>query len=329
MPACTKVVLFTEVNSKLGSPFLRVLSAHPLIDLEAVVTSPEDALCSYFISDKTQVNVETEAKALGVTVKRPRRVSAPEVAESLAQLNPDYFIVANFQQLLKPTLLAVPRVAAINFHPSPLPRYAGLAPFYWMVRHGERQTAVSVIKMDDGIDTGPIIMQRHLATTGYETSLELRTRQENENILMLLDLIPTLVDGSFTYVPQDLSKRTYFGRPTAEDYLLDFREDAITILKKIRAGYRHPGSHFFLEDGTRVVVLSAALANQLEMHLQPTPGQIIHTRESTFISAADAWLRLLTVEVDGIETPASAIEIPGISLATTPTPVAETPALSV
>ncbi|PQQ37013.1 hypothetical protein C6H68_15990 [Photorhabdus luminescens] len=125
-----KVVLFSEINSKLGSPFLRVLSAHPLIKLIAVVTSPENVLCSYFVNDDTTVDIEIEAKALGIKVLRPVRVSAPGVADELAKLEPDYLIVANFQQLLSPELLAVPRIAAINFHPSPLPHYAGLAPFF-------------------------------------------------------------------------------------------------------------------------------------------------------------------------------------------------------
>ncbi|CAH2801047.1 MAG: Methionyl-tRNA formyltransferase related protein [uncultured Caballeronia sp.] len=157
-----KVVLFTEVNSKLGSPFLRVLSAHPLIDLVAVVTSPNEVVCNYFVNDEKQVDVETESQALGIDVLRPRRVGDPEVAGALKRMEPDYFIVANFQQLLRSELLSIPRIAAINFHPSPLPRYAGLAPFFWIVRNGDRRSAISVIKMDEGLDTRVSIPDRSL-----------------------------------------------------------------------------------------------------------------------------------------------------------------------
>lgn len=311
-----KIVLFTEVNSKLGSPFLRVLSAHPLIELAAVVTSPKDAraLCAYFINDEKQIDIEAEAKALGINVVRPRRVSSPEVIRMLTEIQPDYFIVANFQQLLSPALLAVPAIAAINFHPSPLPRYAGLAPFYWIVRNGERQSSISAIKMDEGLDTGPIVMQRQIQLREQETGLSLRTFQEEQNVLMLLDLIPSLASGSFACVPQDLSRRTYFGRPTSDDYLLDFRHSARHVLNQIRAGYRHPGAHFFLENGRRIVILTAALADDQGLGKPDVAGAIVHTSGGTFIAAMDDWLRLLTVEVQGVETPVSAVDLPGTFL---------------
>ncbi|KER05055.1 hypothetical protein LGZ99_09760 [Photorhabdus temperata] len=307
-----KVVLFSEINSKLGSPFLRVLSAHPLIKLIAVVTSPENVLCSYFVNDDTKVDIEIEAKALGIKVLRPVRVNAPGVAGELAKLEPDYLIVANFQQLLSSELLAIPRIAAINFHPAPLPCYAGLAPFFWMVRNGERQSAISVIKMDEGLDTGPIIMQRQIPLTSQETSISLRTFQEKQNVLMLLDLIPLLATGAFTCVPQDLSKRTYYGRPQEQDYLLDFSLDAKTLQCHIRAGYRHPGAHFFLPDGTKVVVLSATVPHGTDIGVPDFPGCIVQTAASIFIATADGWLQLLTIDVNGVESPVTPTSIPEI-----------------
>lgn len=311
-----KIVLFTEINSKLGSPFLRVLSAHPLVELKAVVTSPKDVLCNYFVNDTTQVDVETEAEALGVMVLRPDRVNAPEVIDALTDIGPDYLIVANFQQLLKSRLLATAGIAAINFHPSPLPRNAGLAPFYWIIRNGDRQSSISVIKMDEGLDTGPIIMQRQIPLREGETSLSLRTLQEEQNILMLLELIPLLASGSFTCMPQDLKQRTYFGLPAEDDYFLDFSLSAKSVLNQIRAGYRYPGSYFFLEDGTRVVVLTAALATDHPMQGPGIPGGVVHTSRGTFISTADGWLQLLTVDVQGVEAPVSAINLPGMVLDT-------------
>ncbi|CAH2810113.1 MAG: Methionyl-tRNA formyltransferase related protein [uncultured Caballeronia sp.] len=316
-----KVVLFTEVNSKLGSPFLRVLSAHPLIDLVAVVTSPNEVVCHYFVNDEKQVDVEIESQALGIDVLRPRRVGDPEVAGALKRMEPDYFIVANFQQLLRSELLFIPR--AINFHPSPLPRYAGLAPFFWIVCNGDRRSAISVIKMDEGLDTGPIIMQRQFRLTEHETSLSLRTFQEKQNVLMLLDLIPSLASGSFTCVPQDLGNRTYYGRPTESELsaLLDFGQSAHVVLNHVRAGYRHPGAHFFLEDGTRVVVLSATLVSDCSLRKPQLPGRILRRDDKTYVAAADHWLQLLTVEVQGVEAPVAALDLPDTCLETSEIPV--------
>ncbi|MCW5235627.1 methionyl-tRNA formyltransferase [Verminephrobacter eiseniae] len=314
MPDRSRVVLFTEVNSKLGSPFLRVLSAHPLINLVAVVTSPAHKVCSYFVNDATKVNIEAEARALGIEVHRPSTVSDAAHISQISESKPDYFFVANFQQKLTADLLAVPRIAAINFHPSPLPRYAGLAPFYWMVRNGERLSAISVIKMDEGLDTGPIIMQRQFSLSGNETSIELRTFQEKQNVLMLLELIPKLAGGAFSCVPQDLSKRTYCGRPAEQDYLLNFSDEMAGVLRQIRAGYRHPGAHFFLEDRTRIVVLSAKSVIPAGLKAPDTPGRMViaHGSDAIFISALDGWIQLLTVEIDGKEVSVTPVNLPGV-----------------
>jgi methionyl-tRNA formyltransferase len=282
-----------------------VLAGHPQVDLVAVVTSPEHMKCSYFVHDRIQVDVAAEANALGVGVLRPARVGAPEVMEALVPLDPDYFIVGNFQQRLGAELLAVPRVAAINFHPAPLPRYAGLAPFYWIVRNGERRTAISAIKMDEGLDTGHLILQRDLLLTGRETALELRTRQEQENVLMLLDLIPRLANGSFTCAPQDLSQRSYFGRPFESDFLLDFNQDARTIQRHVRAGYRHPGAYFHLPDQTKVIVLSTTGVDPRRLREPRIPGELARLGEQLFVAAANGWLEILSLEIEGKETAAA------------------------
>ncbi len=199
----------------------------------------------------------------------------------------------------------------INFHPSPLPHYASLAPFYWIIRNGERQSAISVIKMDKGLDTGAIIMQRPILLTGKETSIELRTHQEQQNVLMLIDLIPLLVSGTFSYVPQDTHDRSYFGRPKAEDYLLDFTLSSREIEQHVRAAYRYPGAYFYQEDGTKFVVLSVAISsNHLGMGV---PEEIKHIDERIYIAAKDEWLELITIEVDGKEVSASVLTLPDMS----------------
>lgn len=257
-----RVVLFTEINSKLGAPFLRVLSAHPMVNLVTVITSPVDAVCDYFVHDKCVVNVETESLAMGIPVLRPKKIRSEETINALRALDTDYFIVANFQQLLTKELLKIPKIMPLNFHPSPLPKYAGLAPFYWMIRNGETQSAISVIKMDVGLDTGDIIMQRPVGLTGRESSIELRTRQEEQNVLMLIELIPMLVTGNFSHAPQNTESRTYFGRPKPEDYELNFNLEAHVLERHIRAAYRNPGASLLLPDGSKVIVLSSRVTQE-------------------------------------------------------------------
>ncbi|WP_219728357.1 methionyl-tRNA formyltransferase [Streptomyces cahuitamycinicus] len=300
-----RVVLFSEINSKLGAPFLDMLHGHPLVDLAAVVTSPVGRLCGYFTSDADQVDLEQQAKALGVPVLRPTNVNDPEFVSGIGQLAPDYLVVGNFQRILKEELLATPKVTCVNFHPSPLPRYAGLAPFYWMVRNGETDGAVTAIEMAAGLDTGAILAQHETPLTGRETALELRTIQERANVLMLLDLIPQLASRSFRRIPQDPSERTYFTRPSQDDYRLDFAHSAHKVACHIRAGYRHPGAFAETPSGQRVTILSAddtAPAGEL-----PAPaGTVRRLDHGLFVACRDKWLRLLTVEFGGNEVPAQA-----------------------
>ncbi|WMX44089.1 methionyl-tRNA formyltransferase [Streptomyces roseicoloratus] len=300
-----RVVLFSEVNSKLGSPFLSMLHGHPQVDLAAVVTSPQGKRCSYFTDDPEQVDLVTQGAALGVPVLRPSSVNRPAFVEELEGYGADYFVVANFQQILRERLLSVPRVTAVNFHPSPLPAFAGLSPFYWMIREGATESAVSAIEMAPVLDSGDLIMQHQVPLTGNETAIELRTAQERANVLMLLELIPQLVDRSYRPIPQDPSRRSYFGRPSDADLRLDFRSPAAVVARHVRAGYRSPGAWTADEAGRRVRILSADPAPADAPGRPPVPGLVVHGAAGRiFAGCADGWLEVLTTECDGRETAA-------------------------
>ncbi|MEV7441927.1 formyltransferase family protein [Streptomyces sp. NPDC091204] len=308
-----RVVLFTEVNSKLGSPFLSILHGHPNVELAALVTSPPGKLCAYFTEDEEAVDVADQARALGVRVLRPRSVNDPDAVEALAALEADYFLVGNFQQLLKAPLLALPRRTAVNFHPSPLPEFAGLAPFYWMVREGAAESSVSAIEMGVELDDGDLLMQHHIPLSGRETGLELRTMQERANVLMLLDLIPHLVEGTLERTPQDLSRRSYYGRPRDEHYRLDFGLPAAVVERHVRAAHRHPGAWFTAPGGQRIRLLSAAYGEGggPAPGEQP-PGTLVRHGGGLYVACADGeWLRLVTVECGGREV---AVDDPALAL---------------
>lgn len=298
-----RIVLFSEVNSKLGAPFLWLLADDPRVALLGLTTSPDGIQCSYFVDDPEQVDLIAQAQQLGIPVFRPRDVNNTAFVTTLRRLRPDYFIIGNYQQILKPRLLAVPTETSINFHPSPLPKYAGLAPFFWMAKNGETESGVTAIKITPGIDDGPIIMQRRIQLEGDETALSIRCSHERENVDMLRQLIPQLVDRSYRSVPQDLSQRSYFSRPRQRDYLIDFERSVEEALRTIRAGYRHPGAYAVSKDGRKTVILSARAAQPSQL---PTsiPGHVQHTQKGVFVSARDGWLQVVTVEREGQEAPA-------------------------
>lgn len=122
------------------------------------------------------VDLAAQADAASVPLLRPQSVNSSDTVVALKELDPDYLLIANFQQILCEPVLVVPRRAVVNFHPGPLPRYAGLAPFFWMARNGERDAGVTALITMPGIDDGPILAQRPVALTGTEAVGEIRDR---------------------------------------------------------------------------------------------------------------------------------------------------------
>lgn len=212
----TRVVLFTETNSLFGAPLFRRLLEHPDVDLTGLVVREEGRLCDYYLDDDQQVDLAEEGERHGVPVLRPRDLESPDVLAELRALEPDFFLVGNYQKLLRTPVLQLPRVDTINFHPSPLPKYAGLAPFYWMAAAGETDGGVSAIRMNEALDDGPIVAQQLLRLSGDEPEREIRDRHFEASWRLFDLVLPTLVDRSYRTVEQNTQERTYFGRPPRE-----------------------------------------------------------------------------------------------------------------
>ncbi|MEU5300132.1 methionyl-tRNA formyltransferase [Streptomyces noursei] len=295
-----RVVLFSEVNSKLGAPFLSILAEHPLVRLVGVVTSPPGKLCPYFLGEEDQVDLEKQAGERGVPLFRPTKVNDPGLIRELAALAPDYFLTGNYQQILKPDLLAVPAVTSINFHPSPLPRYAGWAPFFWTVREGELDSGVTAIEMTPQIDGGPIVMQKRIRLAGNETALEVRESHTIANVALLRQLLPRLIARDYPTSPQDPALRSYFSKPGDRDYWLDFGRSSETILRTVRAGYRSPGAYVRTDRGEQLTVLTAEDAGR-KFPAPDAPGALRIESGALYAASADGWLRLWSLDVHGAE----------------------------
>lgn len=125
MGEMTRMVLFTETNSVFGSYFLTRLARHDDVILAAVVLREPGALCDYYLDEPEPLDLAKDAAELDVHTLRPAHINTDEFITAIGGLAPDYFIVANYQLRLGQRLLAVPSYDALNFHPSPLPRYAG------------------------------------------------------------------------------------------------------------------------------------------------------------------------------------------------------------
>jgi methionyl-tRNA formyltransferase len=191
---------------------------------------------------------------------QPKRVSEPAVIEQLANLKPDLIIVVAYGQILSQDLLDVPSVGSLNLHASLLPRWRGAAPIQAAILHGDGQTGVTIMEMDAGLDTGPILSQAEIAIEPSETGASLSDKLAPLGAKLLMETLPGYAEGSVLSTPQDETLATIAPMLQKTDGILDFGRTAIELERKIRAFRPWPGTYLTWND-RRLAVRSAHCAS--------------------------------------------------------------------
>ena len=174
------------------------------------------------------------AVALGLTVWQPERVREPHFIEQLRASEPELIVVAAFGQILPPAVLAVPPRGCINVHPSLLPRYRGAAPINWAIIRGETKTGVTTYFMDEGMDTGAILLAREVEIKAAETAEDLGARLAGVGAEMLIETIQGIKQGGLHARPQDEQEVSYAPLLKKQDGLIRWEEEADQIRNQIR-----------------------------------------------------------------------------------------------
>lgn len=180
------------------------------------------------------------ALRLGVPVFQPEKVRASETRLVLQNLKPELIVVVAYGRILPWELLAIPPRGCLNVHMSLLPRYRGAAPVQWALARGERETGVTTMLMEEGLDTGPILLQRRVSIESAETAVELSDRLSAAGAALLVETLEQL--DSITPVPQDSTEATYAPVLTREDGQVDWTLDASSIVNRSRGFHPWPGT---------------------------------------------------------------------------------------
>jgi methionyl-tRNA formyltransferase len=186
--------------------------------------------------------VKNLAESLGLPVIQPRRLKEPEAMRQLHDWEPDLIVVAAFGQILKPELLDLPRFGCINVHASLLPRWRGAAPIQAAILHGDHQSGVTIMRMDPGLDTGPILSQRTTAINPQDTAESLGNRLAQIGAELLIETLPAYISGKAKPQPQDDNLATYAPMLKKEAGRLDFHQPAEILARKVRAFNPWPGA---------------------------------------------------------------------------------------
>jgi methionyl-tRNA formyltransferase len=224
-----------------GTPAFALPTLHALLarhTVVAVVTQPDRPAGR---GQRLQASpVKELALAHGLPVLQPERVREPGWAERLRDYTPEVAVVIAFGQILPRPVLDVPARGSINVHASLLPRYRGAAPIAWAIIRGERETGITTFRMDEGMDTGPMLLQRAVAIGPDETAGELAGRLAELGAEVLLETLAGL--DHITPVAQDHGAATLAPRLRKEDGVLDWTRPAAELAARIRGLNPWPGA---------------------------------------------------------------------------------------
>lgn len=187
--------------------------------------------------------VKVVAQTLGIPIIQPEKLREPDAQETLRAWAPDLIVVAAFGQILRKSVLELPRFGCINVHASLLPRWRGAAPIQAAILHGDPQTGATIMVMDPGVDTGAMLAQQPLDILPDDTAGSLGERLSEAGAELLVQTLPAYLNGSLYPRPQDDSAVTYAPMLNKEDGLLDFSQPAVALERRVRACTPWPGAY--------------------------------------------------------------------------------------
>lgn len=255
-------------------PTLRALSQ--TYDVVGVVTQPDRAAGRG--RERKAPRVKTLALELGIPVMQPEKLRQPEAMEQLRAWVPDLIVVAAFGQILRNDVLELPRFGCINVHASLLPRWRGAAPINAAILAGDEETGATIMKMDVGLDTGPMLSKRSIRLTRDDTAGSVFEKLSTLGADLLIETLPDYLSGKLQPVPQPEEGMTYAPMLKKEDGKLDFTHDVNELERRVRAFNPWPGA-FMDFDGAflkihraRVEAGDASEGQRLVVQDQPAIG---------------------------------------------------------
>ncbi len=283
----------------MGTPLFSVPTLEYLIhseyEIAAVYTSP-DARAGRG-RNLSFSPVKQVALAHGLQVEQPESLKLAEEVEKLARWHPDLIVVAAYGEILRPSVLDIPRFGCLNAHPSLLPQYRGPAPVAYAILAGDAVTGTTIMLMDKGMDTGPILMQKEEVIRPDDTTASLEARLAVMSAQMMLETISLRINGKLTPRVQDNGKTTYSRLITKEDGDIDWHLPAMQIWRRVRAFQPWPTCYTRWQDKLLKIQEATPLGYKMG-----EPGRIIALPNNTDIvvgvetSAGVLGLKILQVE---------------------------------
>ena len=250
----------------------------------------------------TQPPVKQTALAAGLVVTQPEKIrNNAAFRAQLESINPDAMVVVAYGRIIPPWMLALPRLGCINLHASLLPKYRGAAPIQWAVAMGENVTGNTTMLLEEGLDTGPILLQQARAIGPEETAADLFEELATGGAPLIVQTLAGLESGTLTPRPQDHAHATLAPLLTREDGRMDFSSRTAQELKNRWRGFQPWPGAFTMLEGKKLIVHRLSVAEGAGGRGSDLiPGEVLVDGHRMLVVCAQAtWLELLEVQPEG------------------------------
>ena len=281
-------------SPEFAVPTLEALVAHPDCEVCAVVTQPDKPAGRG--KQLTPPAVKVCAQAHGIPVYQPEKLKTQEMYDILTGIAPDFFVTIAYGKILRQAFLDIPKIAPLNLHASLLPKYRGAAPVQWAILNGETETGVCLMRMDAGMDTGPVYARETVAIDPKETPTTLFDKLSKVSAQILMQHLFEIASGKLEPVAQQ-------GEPTMAPMLdksmglVDFNQDARALACRIRGLSGWPNAYTFYQ-GKRLVIHEA---DAIDDHCSAEPGTIVglSNDKSLLVACKSGSLAIRSLQIEG------------------------------
>ena len=281
-------------TGEIGVPTLRAL-LHSEHEVVAVVTQPDKPVGREQSIEPPPIKraLIGRARPPGAPILQPGRIKDPQTIGEIRRLTPDVIVVVAYGQILPSDVLEIPRLACLNLHASLLPRWRGAAPVQAAIAAGDCETGITVMFMDEGLDTGDILLQRSVEIRPTDTAGSLHDRLAQIAPEALLESLRLLAAGNAPRITQENARATYAPKLKREHGQIDWSESAEAIARKIRAYNPWPGAFMKVGD-QNLKIFSVSVVD-----LNGQPGGILRSDKDLTIAAGKGALSLAQVQLEG------------------------------
>jgi len=257
--------------------------------------------------------VKQIAIAAGLAITQPEKIkNNPEFRAQLEAIAPDAIVVVAYGRIIPPWMLALPRLGCINLHASLLPKYRGAAPIQWAVAMGETVTGNTTMLLEEGLDTGPILLQREIAIRPEQTAADLFDVLAEAGAPLVVETLAGLADGSIRPKPQDHALATLAPMLDREDGRMDFAaRTAVDLWNRWRGFQPWPGA-FTMLDGKKLIVHRMQVTEESG---SAVPGEVRNENHRLRVACAgNTWLEIIELQLEGRKRLSAAEFLRGVAL---------------